>query len=99
MRPRHRGHDAKAKAVAGRATALLRAVEALEYKVALIRGDSGSVVRNLEDGAALAGVGADPHQASLASVLDCVVDQIGDRIEEKVPISEDLDRFISVDLQ
>src|ERR1700722_3492012 len=99
MRPRHRGHDAEPKAVAGRAAAFLGTIEALEYQVVLIRGNAGSVVRNREDRAVLAGVGADPHQASLASVLDCVVDQIGDRIKEKVPVSEDFDRFLSVDLQ
>src|SRR3984957_20712167 len=99
MHPRHRGHDAKAEAVAGRATALLGAIEAPKYKVALISRNAGSVVRNGEDRAVLVSIGADSHQASHASVLDCVVHQIGDRIKEKVPVSEDFDRFISVDLQ
>ena len=99
MHPRHRGDYAETEAVARRATAFLRTIEAPEDEIALIHGNPGSVVGNRKDGAAVAAIGADPYEALLAPMFDRVVHQIGDRIKEKVPVSKDFNRFPSAYLQ
>ena len=99
MHPRHRRHYAQTKPVARRATAFFRAIEAPEYKVAFIRGNSRPVVRNRQNGAVVPAISADPHKASVASMFDCVVHQIRDRIKEEVPVAENFNRFAPLDLQ
>src|SRR5262245_65228168 len=91
MQARHCGHQREPEPVAGRTAAALQPVEPLQYVLALARRYAGSVVGDRNHSGAIAILHDYIDPAGLASVLDGIVDQIADRVEQKIAVAYDED--------
>ena len=81
--------EAKAKAVAGALAAALEAIKPPEDVLAFLDRNSRAVIGNRKNGSV--GVAEDGDRdlfVSFAAVLDCIVDKIGDGVEQQIPIAD-----------
>src|SRR5581483_5836154 len=94
--------EAEAEAVAGGAAAALEANEAVEDGVAVLLGDAGAVVRDLERGVA---VDLPDRQRDLAgrfgagAIFERVVEQVRHRLRQDVAVAADLHAGGTVELE
>ncbi len=82
-----RGNEAEAEAVAGSAAASLKPVEPLEDMLTFIGGNSRPVIGDRNDGAALAFFDFHGHSTRVTAMFNGVIDEIGHRVEQEVPVA------------
>ena len=77
----HRGNQAKAEPVAGTVPAAFETVEPSEHLLAFLSWYSRPAIADYENGAV--GFSANRYRdfATVATVLDCIVDEVGDGVE------------------
>src|SRR5690349_17476839 len=80
--------QAEPTAVSGRVATLFEPIEALEGLFVLIGGDSWPVIPERNDRTSVHGFARDNDLSAAVSVLDCVVDKIGDGIENQIAIAD-----------
>src|SRR5262249_40858195 len=90
MQARDDRDEAETEATAGGAAAALDPVEALEHVRALLAGNARSPIRDGDRGPRT--IVSHPHlDVARAAVFEGVVEEIRDRVEQKVPITEHRD--------
>src|SRR5262245_36185661 len=82
-------HEAQPEPVAGRRTASLKPIEALEYISELVARNSRTFVGDRNDGPGITLPDVDGHASRFATVLDGIVNKIGHCIEQKVSVARD----------
>src|SRR5262249_43001957 len=78
------GDDAEPEPVARRVAPALEAIEALEDVLTLLDRNPRPMIRDRDDGVTLAAIDLDGDPAPGSAMLDCVVDEIGDGVEQEI---------------
>ena len=89
MHVRHDSDEAQAEAVAESVAAALQAVESLEHLLALLSRNSRPVIGDRNERYAVTLGDLYGHLRRFTAELDGIVDHIGNRIEQKIPITGD----------
>jgi hypothetical protein len=84
----------EAEPVAWSAAAPSQPVKAPEDVLAFIVGNSGPIIGDRKDGAAIILTDLHDHSTGLMAMFDGVVDEIGHGVEQEVPITYDEDSSI-----
>ena len=95
METGNRSDEAEAEPVAGSAATSFQPVEALEDMLTFIKGNSGPVIGDRNDATAIAPSDLHGHLAGFTAVFDGIIDEIGHRIEQEVPIARDQHSLIT----
>src|ERR1700754_2594018 len=82
-----RSHEIEAKAHACRASDLVGPVETAQHGLALLIADSGAGIADAHDGFIVAAHQFNVDPAAFRRKLDGIVDEVGDRLEEEIPIA------------
>ena len=77
----------EAEPVSGGEAISLEAIKALEDALTFIGGNSRPIIGNRNCGAVVALSDLHRHLAGVAAVLDGIVDEIGHRVEQEVPVA------------
>src|SRR5580704_13168966 len=87
MQPRDGSDKAETEAIARAVSAALEPVESLEDALALLERDARTTIRYRDRGAVL-GVRRRDLDVASPAVLDRIVDEVGDRLEQEVPVAK-----------
>ncbi len=90
-------HDGQAQAAAGAALVAIQAVEAGEDFVALVLGDAGAIVFDLDDDVLILAEHAHDHVAAVTVVAHGVVDQIAQQLGEQHLVAMSYERLATFD--
>ena len=82
-----RANEAEAEPIAGSAAASLKPVEPLENMLTFIGGNSRPVIGDRNDGATLAFFDFHGHSTRVTAMFNGVIDEIGHRVEQEVPVA------------
>src|ERR1700752_398664 len=82
-----RSHEIEAKAHAWRASDLVGPVETAQHGLALLIADAGAGIADAHDGFIFAADQFNVDPAAFRRKLDGIVDEVGDRLEEEIPIA------------
>src|ERR1700704_2725122 len=99
MQLRDCGDQAQSKAHSCRMAAPVRTVEALEYGLPFRSPDPGTRVLHLNHGSLGTLQQAQRHGTTRGGELDCVVNQVGHRLEKQVAIACDNAGFARIEAQ
>ena len=74
---------------------LVRPVETPQHSLALLFADARAGIRDAHDGFVVAAFQFDAHPAAFRRELDGVVDEVGDRLEQQIPVAEHVKAAVS----
>lgn len=94
-----RGYKTEAKAHARRVSDLVRPVEAPQHGIPLLLADSATGIDNAHDGIIIVAYELDVDPTAFRRKLNGVVDQIGNRLKQKIPVSADAKAVLQIEPQ
>src|SRR6267378_5891320 len=94
-----RRHQIQPKADARRTSDLVGTVETPQHGLALLLADAGAGIGHAHDGLAVATQQLDIHLAAFGRKLDGIVDEIGDRLQQEIPVAAHVKPVSHVDPQ
>src|SRR5258705_13880928 len=87
MQPCDRADQVQAETQARGVSYLVRPVKAPQDGIALVFTDAGTGILDAQDGFAVTGKQFDLHLAASRRKFDGVVDEVGDRLDQQVPVT------------
>src|SRR6478672_6954319 len=92
-------HEVETESDARRVTHLVGTIEAPQYGLALLFADAGAGIGHAHDGLAVIAQQAHIDSASVGRELDRIVDQVGDRLDQQIPVATHIEILFDVNPQ
>ena len=92
-------HEVETESDARRVTHLVGAIEAPQYGLALLFADAGAGIGHAHDGPAIIVQQAHIDPASVGRELDRIVDQVGERLDQQIPVATHIEILVNVNAQ